>query len=218
MNRPADENAGAKNQMSHDEALRLNAVEMYLLGDLMPEERLRFEDHYFLCQDCAHAVAAGQTFFRAVRPVPEPRWRRFAFPVLAAATAALSAVVGVQNISTIPSLKSELAVLESPQANTVIMAHPFEKGEENAQPVTTDSVTLEMTLPPSSDAPFYRIEIAGEKKFLSQVVPAPSGSRLSLHVIKQALGPGAFNISVYKQSGPASSADPHPEHYYFTIR
>ncbi len=48
------------NPMSHEEAAEMNAVEMYVLKDLTPDEERRFEEHYFTCQECACGVAVEQ--------------------------------------------------------------------------------------------------------------------------------------------------------------
>jgi anti-sigma factor RsiW len=45
--------------MDHQEAVRQNATEKYLLDELDPELRDQFEEHLFDCQDCALDVRAG---------------------------------------------------------------------------------------------------------------------------------------------------------------
>jgi hypothetical protein len=119
--------------MDHSESIRLMAAEKYLLGELTPESREQFEEHFFECQECALDVRAGAAFVEQskvvlsepvlVSPVkaPDPApaklgwfaWLRpaFAAPVLAA----LLAVVGYQNLVTYPKLKGEVAVFNRPQ-------------------------------------------------------------------------------------------------------
>jgi hypothetical protein len=218
METPIKQNPDEIEPMSHREALDMGAVELYLLNDLLPEQRLRFEAHYFQCPACANAVTVGQTFMHAVRPVPEPWWRRLAFPVLTPATAVLLVLLTFQNVSTIPSLRSQLAFLSAPQPNTVIVAHPSEKGQLDTAPVKTDSLTIEIVLPADATSPFYRIDIQGPNRSVSQIVPAPDGSRLSLHASKQALGYGTFDVRVSKLATRTSQASGSPEHYYFTIQ
>src|SRR5215472_16506480 len=48
--------------MDHNEAVRQNASERYLLDELDPELRDQFEEHLFDCQDCALDVRAGAMF------------------------------------------------------------------------------------------------------------------------------------------------------------
>jgi hypothetical protein len=110
--------------MDHSEAVRLMATERYILGELSPETREAFEEHFFECQECALDVRAGAALIDEAKqqlleqvparatasPKPPPprrdwfSWLRpaFAVPVFAA----LLVVVGYQNLATIPSLRS----------------------------------------------------------------------------------------------------------------
>jgi hypothetical protein len=110
--------------MNHSEAVRLMAAERYFLGELSPETREAFEEHFFECEECAVDVRAGAALIDEAKhqldapilvpPVPpakaEPRrrdwfsWLKPAFAVPAFATLLL--VVGYQNLATIPSLRS----------------------------------------------------------------------------------------------------------------
>jgi hypothetical protein len=171
---------------------------MYVLKELTPEEELRFEEHYFGCQECARAVAVEGALSEVAPPKAEPWWRRLAFPMLIPATAALACVIAFQNLHSIPALEAQLAQLSEPQANTVITAHRLELGNEVGEPVKTPSVTVELILPAGATSPFYRLELSGQGKSpISQVVPAPRGSRLSLQAPSQKLGHGSFNVLVY---------------------
>ena len=109
--------------MEHSEALRLMATERYLLGELSPEIRDAFEEHFFECQECALDVRAGAAFIdeaklqlaaptplpaARVRPAPRSReWFAWWKPAIAVPVfAALLLVIGYQNFATIPSLRS----------------------------------------------------------------------------------------------------------------
>ncbi len=48
--------------MNHSEAVESQAAEKYLLGELRAGERDNFEDHFFVCDDCADAVRSGMLF------------------------------------------------------------------------------------------------------------------------------------------------------------
>jgi len=109
--------------MDHSEALRLMATERYLLGELSPEMREAFEEHFFECQECALDLRAGAALIDEAKhqldaPVPTPAvappkstprrdWFSWLRPAVAVpAFAALLLVVGYQNFATIPSLRS----------------------------------------------------------------------------------------------------------------
>ncbi len=114
--------------MDHDVVVRQKMTERYLLGELDPEARNEFEEHFFDCQECARDVRAGALFVEQSRLVlgEEPRpavaglperatsparpgwlaWLRpaFAVPVMAL----LLAVIGYQNLLTVPKLQQAL--------------------------------------------------------------------------------------------------------------
>lgn len=64
--------------MDHLEALRLSAVEKYLLNELAPDVRDEFEEHYFGCRECATDLQATSAFMDAAsqelkrHPVSKP--------------------------------------------------------------------------------------------------------------------------------------------------
>jgi len=111
--------------MDHDLAVKSQACEKYLLGELSPDLRDAYEEHYFSCAECAtqlrmaaELVGAGQQIFAQTPAVAAGagiiqessgwlRWLRpaIAIPVLAT----LLLVVGYQNLVLIPQLKESRA-------------------------------------------------------------------------------------------------------------
>jgi hypothetical protein len=117
--------------MNHNEALRLQAVEKYLLRELTPDELEAYEEHYFDCPLCAEELRATAAFIESTRQVFREKasqaadvtrlvpsrggwfgWLRpaFAVPVFAA----LMLLIGYQNGVTIPQLRHS-AVSQSAQ-------------------------------------------------------------------------------------------------------
>lgn len=113
--------------MNHNEVVRQKLTERYLLRELDGEALDEFEEHFFECLECALDVRAGSQFVEnskiilsqpAERPMvasKEPRkpaslgwfgWLRPAYA--AAALALLIAVVGYQNLVTLPRLQGAL--------------------------------------------------------------------------------------------------------------
>jgi hypothetical protein len=112
--------------MEHEQAVQQMLVERYLLEELTPDLRDAFEEHVFDCAECSVDLRAGAMFIReakaqlpelvkeSARPAPQARpafrlndlfgWFRPAFAV--PTFAALLAVIGYQNLSTIPGLRS----------------------------------------------------------------------------------------------------------------
>jgi hypothetical protein len=108
--------------MDHNDAIRLQAAEKYVLGELTGATQEEFEEHFFDCAECAHDIKAVTHFLDNAREilrhepakvtqeapagsrVPERTgWFGWLRPMVAVpAFAVLLAVVTYQNIVTIP--------------------------------------------------------------------------------------------------------------------
>ncbi len=55
--------------MDHNEAVRLQAAEKYVLGKLPKEQHAAYEEHYFDCPACAEEVKATVAFMESARQV-----------------------------------------------------------------------------------------------------------------------------------------------------
>ena len=53
--------------MEHQEAIRLGAVEKYLLGELPTPQRDEFEEHFFDCRECAAELRMTANFLGIAR-------------------------------------------------------------------------------------------------------------------------------------------------------
>jgi hypothetical protein len=113
--------------MDHLEAVSLHVTEKYVLGELTPDLREQFEEHYFDCAECARNVQALATFVTASRMVLEEKeisskapsrleraersdWLRWLRPAIALpAIAILVAMVVYQKAVTISSVRESSA-------------------------------------------------------------------------------------------------------------
>src|SRR5262245_59256315 len=101
--------------MTHEEAAASGLVEKYTLGELAGELREEFEEHFFICTDCAADVRAAFEMTEAIRyakvsrpeetpkvvqmPRPGPTPRRSRWGVWAAVAAGvLLCMTGYQNL------------------------------------------------------------------------------------------------------------------------
>lgn len=133
--------------MDHQEAVRLQAADRYLLGELSAAEREAFESHYFGCPDCALEVMAGEQLRSSLRAVlrqqragtasaAAPRgWleRIFGRPALAVSMAAacvLLTLIAYQNLVVLPGLRSQLAAAVAPQPYQSFALRGLARGEE----------------------------------------------------------------------------------------
>src|SRR5260370_42341234 len=112
--------------MDHETAVRTGATERYLLGELTGEDREGFEEHYFMCPECAEDVRALTVFaanakavFRQEAAGPAPHagvllsgrvlW------LSAALNVALLLGVGYGLLKVRPVVQQELAEPRAPQ-------------------------------------------------------------------------------------------------------
>jgi len=116
--------------MDHDVVVREKMTEKYLLNELDPKARDEFEEHFFDCRDCALDVRATAEFVehskvvlaeqdtandtardqgRVFVPVPRPAWFGWWRPLVTAPVMVLLlAVVGYQNLVTLPQMAKTL--------------------------------------------------------------------------------------------------------------
>jgi hypothetical protein len=108
-------------QMDHNDAVRLQAAEKYVLGEFPPNLRDEYEEHFFECAECAVDVKAVATFADVSREVllaaparlaeksaapAQGAWLSWLRPVIAVpAFAALLLILGYQSFVIIPKAK-----------------------------------------------------------------------------------------------------------------
>src|SRR5947208_13991787 len=100
--------------MDHKLAADSMTAERYLLGELNSDERTRFEEHAFDCDECAAALRDGIALFDNGRAVLEGerrfRWKPLMTWAPSAVAAALAVVVGVQYFQ--PAVQATLPAIE----------------------------------------------------------------------------------------------------------
>ena len=109
--------------MDHNLAHETYAAERYLLGEMAPEERDEFEEHFFSCRVCGEDVQTASLFVENTKAVfrdenlnlsPASKWAwlkrdwlhwlRLPITVPAFAALVLASIVGYQNTVVIPGL------------------------------------------------------------------------------------------------------------------
>ena len=167
--------------MDHPEAIRLMAVEKYLLNELTPELRRSFEEHLFECSDCEFDVQAGYALIdgskeaflasavettKAQVPGKPNQWFAWLRPAIAVPVMALLLiVVGYQNLVSMPALKNTIAAAQAPQIlNSVYLTAGTSRG-------TVQQTTVKRNAP----IPFT-IDIPTESRFASYVCELQSSS------------------------------------------
>lgn len=161
--------------MDHLEAVRLNAAEKYISGELPEDLRDQFEEHYFDCIECANDLKALAAFATASCMVfeeevgakvpprlrePEPvSWFHWLRPLVAVpAIAVLAAIVVFQNAVTIPALKQRTATGPVAQAFGSSFRLQGTTRGENISTVSVhpnESLALDFDFIPSQSFPRY---------------------------------------------------------------
>lgn len=214
--------------MEHNEAIETMAAERYALGEMTPEERDLFEEHYFDCRVCSQSVrdgaaiaagtrAASATTTTAARPAVARRNNTW---WAAAVAAALVAVVGYQNFVTIPHLRGAAR----PAAR---IAHPgsllmAETRGGSAAPVDVardEDIQFYFEILPETPYPSYVAEVhdaTGAVRATTAVTAAEAGGTVTIVVRAGVLGAGSgeivvFGVDAAKRKLPLA-------HYPFEVR
>jgi hypothetical protein len=205
--------------MDHSEAVRLMATERYLLGELSPEIRDAFEEHFFECQQCALDVRAGSAFVHearqllavpaavgavaAAQPTPRREWFSWWKPAFAApAFAVLLLVMVYQNFATIPSLRSAVR-----QPRLAPWAATLHVGTRDGAPLPVvashkSGLTLLIDVPDSSaySSLGFALQDPQGKQFWTESFPASAANggqqTLSLSIPGEGLQQGSYTLSI----------------------
>jgi anti-sigma factor RsiW len=213
--------------MDHSESIRLMAAEKYLLGELSPELREQFEEHFFDCQECALDVRAGAALVEHSKvvlsepvavsslsvPSPAPArtgwfgWLRPALivPVLAV----LLAVIGYQNLVTYPQLKQ---VASSPQILPWASINVSTRGTSTTQisPRVGEGFHLLVNIPPESRYSSYTFDLSSPSGRLewSRTIPAASSDEArSIYVPGANQEQGVYTLAVRGNTPGSQSFD-----------
>ena len=232
------------NIMDHDQAIKLHAAERYLLDELSSEERDDFEEHYFVCVQCADEVRSAFTFRDNARvvfkrdaeallqqavksSVKERRsidWWAWFRPIALAPIAAslLAAVTLYQSFLVIPRLEREVANANTPRVIPTIVARPATRGEDPVVQVSDQDRFLQLILDinPIKPVSFYTSEVVDGSGAIKFTVPTPApsaGGSLNLLLPAAGLEPGRYVIRIKPQGGESASAAPVDE-YSFVLQ
>ena len=219
--------------MDHSEAVQLRATEKYLLGELPTDQREAFEDHFFACTECAQDVKTAAVFIdnaraalreapvpaRQFQPARQKSWWGWLQPAWGlAAAAAILAVVGYQNLVTIPHLKTEMAAATTPQALTSFnLTTAGSRGAIGPQLTVPAEkpFSFYIDIPASDSFAYYSAAVetdSGARKFAVPVSREQAKESVQILLPAKTLSPGNYVLVVVGQaissvgSQPTSSA------------
>ena len=195
--------------MQHTEADETLAVERYLLGEMTAPEAEEFEEHLFLCPECAEAVKMGATFVDNARAVfkepvpeavkeptrqtiklkPEPWWKMFWVPSFAPALAALVllCVAGYQHLVVIRGLREQLAEVTAPQPLASFALHGVSRGAQQTIAVPSDvhfiDLYFDVVAESASGYSCAVLDGSGSIKLTEHLPPPQSAAGATLHLL-----------------------------------
>jgi hypothetical protein len=227
------------NIMDHEQAVKMHAAERYLLDELSQEERDDFEEHYFVCVNCADEVRAAFSFADNTRAVfseeaaavPPPvmaksrarvdwfAWMRPAWAPIAAAL--LLSITLYQSFLVIPALRQDLSDATGAQVLPTVVARSATRGDDSAIVIGERDrfVHLILDINTAASVSSYMCEVRDESGNLrfNVAAAAPQAGSLNLLLPASGLQSGRYTITLRPVGAdlqPASEA----EQYTFLLQ
>ncbi len=224
--------------MDHQEAVRLEAVEKYLLDELSSRQRADFEEHYFTCPLCALDLRMTAEFLDTARKELGRRdaggttswtlkriWLElFSRPaVLAPAFGLLIAIIAYQNMAVFPRFEAEIARLKRP---AVVSAVSLIGGNGRGAPTMASAaasrpVVLSLDIPATQRFTSYEcvlVDASGTALLRIPVSASQAQDTVTISVPAGNLRPGNYVLLVRglePRSGGMQAAD--VARYRFTL-
>jgi hypothetical protein len=221
--------------MDHESSIKTQAAGKYLLGELLPDEREAFEQHFFECAECASEVRLGfqfaenakAVFHDAPRRVAEPvrrarfwDWFKPAALVPIAAGFAVLAFIGYQNLVQIPALRAKVGQLEQPQVLMPTVLTPAARSAAPSIHVPPDAQFFQLSLVTAAIPPAdrYRCELRSDRGKLLATIALPgleSDSNVTMLVPAANFTDGYYEAVLV---GVSHGMSIELDHYRFSVR
>jgi len=217
-------------QMDHNDAVRLQAAEKYVLGEFPPNLRDEYEEHFFDCAECAVDVKAIATFADVSREVlraeteklaekkaapAQGGWLNWFRPLIAVpAFAAFLLVIGYQSFVTIPKAK-EAAV--SGASQILFSSHSLRgvntAGEDgrtlSIRPDEAFFLNFDFVPTHSFDSYIAQLEDAEGRVLLrSKIAGGSANQEAHLPIPAGMLRPGKYVLAFYGDPGASGKINP----------
>jgi len=208
--------------MDHKQAVELQLAVKYVLGDLSPVQRDEYEDHYIDCPECAQDVQAAAAFADTAREVfrqearSEERgenqvrggtggWLFWLRPAFAGpALLVLLAVVGYQNLTTIPRLKSKAEVFNSFSLVAANSRNERGEGKVEVQVRKSEMFALDFDFLPKPSFDHYLCQVQDESgRVVLQVAIPAEREKQEVHLLvpKGLDRAGAYQVVIVGDPG-----------------
>ncbi len=209
--------------MEHNDAVRLQAVEKYILGELSPAIRDEFEDHYFDCAVCSYNLRTGVAFAAGARQfftesparagaAASNGWLAWLKAMIAVpAFAVLLLLVGYQNLVSIPHLKqaSRAAEIEAKQWFPLMDANV--KGSAGSHIAAERGkafiLFFDITTPPRQTDSIYLVQMkdSSGKILATEQVSQEMAKKAVIFNVPAGVSEGEYRLVILDQSAGATT-------------
>lgn len=220
--------------MDHSEAVRLQAAEKYVLGELPKEQREEYEEHFFDCFACAEELKTTVAFMEgsrhvvreddrqtteekrlALAPAAKGGWFGWLSPALAIPIfAALLLFIGYQNGVTIPSLKQASSrAISAEVVRSFSLLSVGSRGEGSSSLTigvsSKEDFGLDVDMPGNSSSG-YLCEIrdeSGQVRFTLPVSAEAAKRSVHVNIPGGSLQPGKYSFVIFTGQVSAARTD-----------
>jgi hypothetical protein len=206
--------------MDHETAVQLKATERYFLGELTGADLDGFEEHFFMCPECAEDVRAMTVFTANAKAV----LREEAAPLVVPAGAFLSSLssralwlsaalnvlfvsgLGYTLLKVTPEMRQELAAARAPQFVQDVPVLGLSRGEVIVREIapTTRRVVFSFYLREQFQSISYELKDASGSVGQRRSLPAPpkeDSAESHLSISTAGLKPGDYEIKFWGING-----------------
>jgi hypothetical protein len=202
--------------MDHETAVQTKATERYFLGELTGADREGFEEHFFMCPECAEDVRAMTVFaanakavFReeAAPPIVQSAFLSArALWLSAALNVALLSGLGYTLLKLAPQVRQELAQARAPQFVQDVPVLGVSRGVSAVREIasTTRRIVFSFYLREQYQSISYQLKDESGSSAPRVILPAPpkeDSSESHFSISTADLKPGAYEIAFWGMSG-----------------
>ncbi len=204
--------------MDHETAIRLKAAEGYFLGELTSDDRDAFEEHYFMCPECAGDVRALQVFAANARAVFRERSvpagvltsNRF-FWLSAALNCCLLLGLGYTVLGVAPQMTRELAEARAPQFVQDVPVLAVSRGGESLREISSSTQRIVFSFYLREPYRSISYELRAESgpvlpRRSLQAPPLEDSTESHFSISTVGLKPGVYEIRFWGSTGAEDTA------------
>lgn len=203
--------------MEHSEATEKKIAEGYVLGELLPEERDAFEEHFFGCVECAENVSDAAIVLDSLKVELQPqviafpsRWTNWWATAATVAAVAFGSLFGYQTLVTVPRLASG-GVAQVAQVELAEVRSGIDQG--SASQVTNleagKRFVLMLSIPPQPKVAAYRALIRKGSRVVRSYAISAEEAKNFVPLTDPGLGAGDYELVIQSEPDQGQAIATH---------